>query len=72
MINHLDRTVLGIAAPSLTQELGLTRAIMGVMFSAFSWAYELGQIPGGVFWDRMGSKRTYFCAVTVWSLFTLR
>ncbi len=71
MINYLDRTVLGIAAPSLTQELGLTPAIMGVMFSAFSWAYALGQIPGGVFLDRMGSKLTYFCAVTVWSLFTL-
>lgn len=71
MINYLDRTVLGIAAPSLTQELHLTPAIMGVMFSAFSWAYALGQIPGGVFLDRMGSKITYFCAVTVWSLFTL-
>jgi len=71
MINYLDRTVLGIAAPSLTQELGLTPAIMGVMFSAFSWAYALGQIPGGVFLDRVGNKLTYFCAVTVWSLFTL-
>ena len=71
MINYLDRTVLGIAAPSLTQELGLTPAIMGLVFSAFSWAYALGQIPGGVFLDRMGSKLTYFCAVTVWSLFTL-
>jgi ACS family D-galactonate transporter-like MFS transporter len=71
MINYLDRTVLGIAAPSLTQELRLTPAVMGVMFSAFSWAYALGQIPGGVFLDRMGSKLTYFCAVTVWSLFTL-
>jgi len=71
MINYLDRTVLGIAAPSLTQELGLTPAVMGVVFSAFSWAYAAGQIPGGVFLDRMGSKLTYFCAVTVWSLFTL-
>jgi MFS transporter, ACS family, D-galactonate transporter len=71
MINYLDRTVLGIAAPSLTQELGLTPAVMGVMFSAFSWAYAAAQIPGGVFLDRMGSRLTYFCAVTLWSLFTL-
>lgn len=71
MINYLDRTVLGIAAPSLTQELGLTPAVMGVMFSAFSWAYAAGQIPGGVLLDRMGSKLTYFFAVTFWSLFTL-
>lgn len=26
MINYLDRTVLGIAAPSLTKELGFTAA----------------------------------------------
>ena len=43
MINYLDRTVLGIAAPSLTQDLGLTPAVMGVMFSAFSWAYAAAQ-----------------------------
>ena len=41
MINYLDRTVLGIAAPYLTKELGLTAAAMGVVFSAFSWSYAL-------------------------------
>ena len=30
MINYLDRTVLGIAAPSLTNDLGLTATQMGV------------------------------------------
>ncbi|MFO5860433.1 MFS transporter, partial [Klebsiella pneumoniae] len=29
MINYLDRTVLGIAAPKLTAELGTDPAIMG-------------------------------------------
>ncbi len=29
MINYLDRTVLGIAAPKLTAELGIDPAIMG-------------------------------------------
>ena len=47
MINYLDRTVLGIAAPSLTKDLGLTAAKMGLVFSAFSWSYALLQIPGG-------------------------
>ena len=28
MINYLDRTVLGIAAPYLTKELGLTAEVM--------------------------------------------
>ncbi len=30
------------------------------MFSAFSWAYVIGQILGGWLLDRFGSKRVYF------------
>src|SRR5580692_9533409 len=71
MINYLDRTVLGIAAPQLTKELGINAALMGLMFSAFSWSYVASQIPGGLFLDRFGSKVTYFLAMTFWSLFTL-
>jgi ACS family D-galactonate transporter-like MFS transporter len=71
MINYLDRTVLGVAAPFLSRDLHLDPAVMGLVFSAFSWTYVLAQVPGGVFLDRFGSKITYFCALTVWSLFTL-
>lgn len=71
MINYLDRTVLGIAAPTLTRELGLSAAVMGLVFSAFSWTYAAAQIPGGVFLDRFGARITYFCSVGLWSVFTL-
>ncbi len=70
MINYLDRTVLGIAAPYLTKELGLTAASMGIVFSAFSWSYALLQIPGGIFLDRYGTRTTYSIALTLWSAFT--
>ncbi|HGV3499112.1 TPA: MFS transporter [Klebsiella michiganensis] len=71
MINYLDRTVLGIAAPQLTAELGIDAAMMGIVFSAFAWTYALAQIPGGIFLDRFGNKVTYFLALTLWSLFTM-
>jgi len=71
MINYLDRTVLGIAAPQLTKELGINAALMGLVFSAFSWSYVVAQIPGGVFLDRFGSKFTYWLSMTLWSLCTL-
>lgn len=71
LINYLDRTVLGIAAPQLMQELGIGAAMMGIVFSAFAWTYALAQIPGGMFLDRFGNKITYFLALTFWSLFTL-
>ncbi|MFL9900005.1 MFS transporter [Paraburkholderia fungorum] len=71
MINYLDRTVLGIAAPQLTRELGINAALMGLLFSVFSWSYVVAQIPGGLFLDRFGSKLTYFLSMTFWSLCTL-
>jgi ACS family D-galactonate transporter-like MFS transporter len=71
LINYLDRTILGIAAPSLTRELGINAAVMGVVFSAFSWTYAAAQVPGGAFLDRFGTRLTYFLSVTFWSFFTL-
>jgi MFS transporter, ACS family, D-galactonate transporter len=71
MINYLDRTVISVGAPMLTQELGLSAAVMGVAFSAFSWTYAAAQIPGGILLDRFGVRLTYFCSVTLWSLCTV-
>lgn len=71
MINYLDRTLLSVAAPSVTKELGLDAAVMGLVFSVFSWTYAAAQIPGGVFLDRFGARVTYALSVTFWSLFTL-
>lgn len=71
LVNYLDRTVLGIAAPALTKELAIDAAVMGVVFSAFSWSYAASQIPGGLFLDRFGTRVTYALSVGFWSLFTL-
>jgi ACS family D-galactonate transporter-like MFS transporter len=71
LINYLDRTVISVAAPLMTKELGLSAVAMGVVFSAFSWTYAAAQIPGGILLDRIGVRLTYFLSVTVWSAFTL-
>ncbi len=71
LINYLDRTILGVAAPSLTKELGINAGLMGVIFSAFSWSYAAAQVPGGAFLDRFGTRLTYCLSVGFWSFFTL-
>ena len=71
MINYLDRTLLGIAAPAVSQELRIDPVTMGVVFSAFSWTYVLAQVPGGIFLDRFGNRKTYFLALSIWSLITM-
>ena len=70
MINYLDRSLLAVAAPSMSKDLNLGPAAMGILFSAFSWSYALSQIPGGMFLDRFGVRLTYALSVCVWSVFT--
>lgn len=69
--NYGDRATLSIAGSSMAQDIGLDPVGMGYIFSAFSWAYVIGQIPGGWLLDRFGSKRVYFWSIFIWSLFTL-
>jgi len=71
MINYLDRTVISVAAPALTKDLGLNAALLGLAFSAFSWTYAAAQIPGGILLDRLGVRLTYFLSVTIWSFCTV-
>ena len=71
MVNYADRATLAIAGPVLSRDLGLNAVQMGLIFSAFGWAYVLGQVPGGWLLDRFGSKKVYFASIFTWSIFTL-
>jgi MFS transporter, ACS family, D-galactonate transporter len=71
LINYLDRTVISVAAPLLSKDLGLDAALMGIALSAFGWTYAAAQVPGGILLDRIGVRLTYFLSVTLWSLCTV-
>ncbi len=70
-INYADRATLSIAGASIQEDLGIDAVSLGYVFSAFGWAYVLGQIPGGWLLDRFGSKKVYAISIFTWSLFTL-
>lgn len=69
--NYGDRATIAIAGSSMAKDIGLDAVKLGYIFSAFSWAYVIGQIPGGWLLDRFGSRRVYFWSIFLWSLFTL-
>jgi ACS family glucarate transporter-like MFS transporter len=69
-INYADRSTLSIAGSALAEDLQISSVHMGYLFSAFAWAYVIGQIPGGALLDRFGSKTVYLASITLWSLFT--
>src|SRR5690242_9062193 len=69
-INYASRATLGIAASPLASEFHLDKVQLGYVFSAFAWAYVIGQIPGGGLLDRYGSRPVYLWSITLWAVFT--
>ena len=71
MLNYVDRSVMGVAQPSMSAELSISPEVMGLIFSAFSWTYAFAQVPGGIVLDKLGSRLTYALSLGLWSLSTL-
>src|SRR3954468_3410652 len=67
-VNYVDRATLSIANPLIRQDLGLSIADMGLLLSAFLWAYAFSQLPGGALTDRLGPRRLLGLGLFVWSL----
>ncbi|NIE73296.1 MFS transporter [Pantoea sp. Ap-967] len=66
-----DRAALSVAGSTMTQELNISAVELGYLFSAFSWAYVIFQMPAGWLADKIGSKLAMGLAVATWSLVTI-
>jgi MFS transporter, ACS family, glucarate transporter len=71
VVNYADRATMSIAGTSVVRDLGLDAIKLGMIFSAFAWAYVIGQIPGGWLLDRFGARRVYGTSLILWSVFTM-
>jgi MFS transporter, ACS family, glucarate transporter len=70
IITYMDRIAISAAAPRISEDLGLSTAQMGMVFSAFVFAYGLFEIPGGWMGDRFGPRLILTRVVVWWSIFT--
>lgn len=70
IITYLDRVAISSAAPAIRSEMGLDAIKMGWVFSAFTWAYAIFEIPSGWMGDVMGPRRVLTRIVIWWSAFT--
>jgi MFS transporter, ACS family, glucarate transporter len=68
---YLDRVCIATAAPVMRAELGLSEVQMGLVFSAFTLAYALFEVPSGWFADRYGPRLTIARIVVWWSMMTV-
>lgn len=68
VINYIDRATLSIANPLIRQDLGLSVAEMGLLLSAFLWAYAFAQLPAGALVDRFGARVMLSISLATWSV----
>jgi MFS family permease len=69
-VAYLDRVCISTAAPRVQADLGLTDAQMGYVFSAFTLAYALFEVPSGWLADRFGARWMLTRIVLWWSAMT--
>ncbi|OGC00639.1 hypothetical protein A2V82_04510 [candidate division KSB1 bacterium RBG_16_48_16] len=67
-VNYVDRSVMGVLAPLLRDEIGWTDQEYGIISSAFTLAYAIGFLFAGWFIDRIGSRLGYSLYLGVWSI----
>lgn len=70
-LNYVDRGAVGIAAPRMQGDLGLSDEAYGVVFSAFFWVYGPVQIFVGWLCDRFNVYRLTAIGLLVWAASTL-
>jgi sugar phosphate permease len=70
-LTYFDRLCISVAAPAIAQEFNFSPVQMGYIFSAFTFAYALFEIPSGWFGDRFGTRKALTRIVLWWSAFTM-
>ena len=70
-LNYVDRGAIGIAAPLMKSDLGLSEEAYGVVFSAFFWIYAPVQMFAGWLCDRFSVYKLMAGGILLWAGSTL-
>ena len=70
-ITYLDRVCIAQTAQDVMRDLSLSNRQMAFVFSAFTIAYALFEVPTGAWGDRIGTRRLLTRIVIWWSSFTM-
>ena len=67
-INYIDRQIIGILKPFISDDLAWSEADYGFIVTAFQMTYAIGLLITGRFLDKFGTRIGYLVAVLVWSI----
>jgi ACS family hexuronate transporter-like MFS transporter len=68
VLNYLARATLSVAAPTLTEELGLSTEQYSYIVMAFQAAYTVMQTVAGAVLDALGTRLGFFIFAIGWAL----
>ncbi|WP_426092926.1 MFS transporter [Flavobacterium sp. DSR3-2] len=66
-VNYLDRQVLSLLAPALSEEFNWTNSDYANITAVFQFVYAISMLFAGRIIDKMGTKWGYILAITIWS-----
>src|SRR5689334_20475310 len=69
-VTYLDRLCISAAAPAIITAFDFTPLQMSYIFSAFTLAYAIFEIPSGWLGDYFGTRKALTRIVLWWSIFT--
>lgn len=70
-VTYLDRVCISILAKDISRDLGLSQLQMSYVFSAFTLAYAVFEIPTAWWGEQVGTRRVLTRIVAWWSAFTI-
>lgn len=70
-VTYLDRVCISILAPDIMRDLAIDAVQMSYVFSAFTFAYAIFEMPTAWWADRIGSRKVLTRIVVWWSIFTM-
>ncbi|WP_338701590.1 MFS transporter [Streptomyces sp. Q6] len=65
-LNFADKAAIGLAAPDLEKDLGLTAGQYGLMSSAFFWLFAAGAVVLALFFRRIGWRWSAAALMIAW------
>jgi len=71
VVNYVDRGALSYTSEQLIKQYGFSKSEWGSVLGYFGYGYMFGAVLGGTLSDRLGPRKVWIYAGTVWSVFEI-
>ncbi|MBN6885759.1 MFS transporter, ACS family, aldohexuronate transporter [Cytobacillus horneckiae] len=68
IVNFADKSIIGLAAKPIMEDLGLGPAQWGIVGSAYYWLYPITGVIGAAYADRLGAKKMLSFLMLTWAV----